>query len=141
MILPIFLYCSNIKIAISDSHKSKLEKLLQNRATKIMNGHNGKISLLFIDLIRNKLCATEVFKCLNGLALRLLENNFKRLGHQTDTRGNKLNHVVPRIRTETAREAFSYQGVEIYNRLPPELKNENSLVRFKKGCNNFDFTF
>ena len=140
MILPLFLYCSNINIGISDSHKSKLEKL-QNRATKIINGHNGKISLPSINHVRNKRCAIEVFKCLNGLAPRIFEKHFKRLDHQKDTRGNKSNLVVPRIRTEAARKAFSYQGVKIYNRLPPEVKNENSFVRFKKGCNDFDFSF
>ena len=127
-------------IGISDSHKSKLEKL-QNRATKIINGHNGKISLPSINHVRNKRCAIEVFKCLNGLAPRIFEKHFKRLDHQKDTRGNRSNLVVPRIRTEAARKAFSYQGVKIYNRLPPELKNENSFVRFKKGCNDFDFSF
>ena len=140
MILPIFLYCSNISIGISDSHKSKLEKL-QNRATRIINGHNGKISLPPINHVRNKRYAIEVFKCLNGLAPRMLEKHFKRLDHQKDTRGNKSNLVVPRIKTETARKAFSYQGVKIYNRLPAELRNENSIVRFKKKCNDFDFNF
>ena len=41
---------------------------------------------------------SKVFKCLNGLAPRMLE---KRLNNQKDTRGNKSNLVVPRIRTET----------------------------------------
>ena len=122
------------------SHKSKLE-ILQNRASKIINGHNGEISLPSIDFLQNQRCAIEVFKCLNGLAPRKLDNHFKRLDHQKDTRGNKLNLVVSRIRTETARQAFSYQGVEIYNRLPPELTSENSFARFKKGCNDFDFSF
>ena len=71
----------------------------------------------------------------------MLEKHFKRLDHGKDTRGNKSNLVVPPIRTETARKALSYQGVKIYNRLPPELKNENSVVRFKKRCNDFDFNF
>ena len=140
MILPIFLYCSNINIGISDSHTSKLEKF-QNRVTKIMNGHNGKTSLPSIYHVRNKRCAIEVLKCLNGLAPRMLEKHFKRLDHQKDTRGNKSNLVVPRIRTETTRKAISYQSVKIYNRLPPELKNENSIVKFKKKCNDFNFDF
>ena len=140
MILPIFLYCSNISIGISGSHKSKLEKL-QNRATRIINGHNGKISLPSINHVRNKRYAIDVFKSLNGLAPRMLEKTFKRLHYQKDTRGNKSNLVVPRIRTETARKAFSYQGVKIYNRFPPELKDENLIVRFKKRCNDFDFNF
>ena len=140
MILPIFLYCSNINIGISDSQKSNLEKL-QNRATKIINGHNGEISFPSIDLLRNKRCAIEVFKCLHGLAPWMLEKHFIRLDHQKDTRGNKSNLIVPHIRTEMARKTFSYQGVKIYNRLPPELKHENSFMRFKKGCNDFDFSF
>ena len=126
-ILPIFLYCSNISIGISDSYKSKLEKL-QNRAPRIIKGHNGEISLLSINHVRNKRCAIEFFKCLNGLAPRMLEKHFKRLDHRKDTRGNKSNLVVPRIRTETARKAFSYQGVKIYNRLPPGLKMRTQLL-------------
>ena len=84
MILPIFLYCSKISIGISDSHKSKLDKF-QNQATRIINGHNGKISLPSINHVRNKRCAVDVFKCLNVLAPRMLEKHFKRLDHQKDT--------------------------------------------------------
>ena len=69
------------------------------------------------------------------------EKHFKRLDHQKDTRGNKSNLVVLRIRTENARKAFSYQGVKIYSRLPHELKNEKSIVRFEKRCDDFDFNF
>ena len=114
MILPIFLYCSNINIGILDSLKSKLEKL-QNRVMKIINGHKGKISLPSRNLVRNKRCALEVFKCLNGPAPRMLEKHLKRLDHQKDTRGKKSNLVFPCIRRETARKAFSYQSVKIDN--------------------------
>ena len=144
MLLP----CTKLRPMVR-TFQSWAEKSLTNLSSKcfkiehqkIINGHNGEISLPSIDFLQNQRCAIEVFKCLNGLASRKLDNHFKRLDHQKDTRGNKLNFVVPRIRTETARQAFSYQGVEIYNRLPPELKSKNSFARFKKGCNDFDFSF
>ena len=72
----------------------------------------------------------------------MLEKHFKRLGHQKEGLGLGLsNLVVPRKGTETARKAFSCQVVKSYNRFPPELKNENLVVRSKKRCNDFDFNF
>ena len=74
MISPIFSYYGNISIGISDSHKSKLEKL-HNQVTRIINGRNGKISLPSINKVRNKQCTIEVFKCLNGLEPIMLQTN------------------------------------------------------------------
>ena len=51
-----------------------------------------------INHVRNKRCAIEVFKCLNGLAPKVFENHCKRFNHEKETRGNKSSLVVPRIR-------------------------------------------
>ena len=43
--------------------------------------------------------------------------------------------------TETAQKAFRYQVIKTYNRLSSEMETENSIARFKKRCNDFDFDF
>jgi hypothetical protein len=48
--------------------------------------------------------------------------------------------VRPKIRTETGKKTFAYQGAIILNKLPSDLKRESSLLRFKSSwkCFNFD---
>ena len=130
MILPILLYCSNMKISIPDSQKLKIEKV-QHRALKIINGRHGRITFPAIKAIKDKRCAIEVFKCVHGLAPNLFENYFCKQNHTKGTRGNNVNLVVPPIRTEAARKTFFYQGTQIYNKLPTTLKTETSILRFK----------
>ena len=130
MILPIFLYCSNINISISDSQNSEIEQL-QHHALKIINGRHDRIALPAIKAIEDKRCAIEVFKCLHGLAPNLFENYFCKQNHKKGTRGNNTNLVVPPIRTEAARKTLFHQGTQIYNKLPTTLKRETSILRFK----------
>ena len=130
MILPIFLYCSNINISIPDSQNSKIEKL-QHHALKIINGWHGRITFPAIKAIKDKCCAIEVFECVHGLTPNLFENYFCKQNHTKGTRGNNVNFVVSPTRTEAARKTFYYQGTLISNKLPTTLKTETSILRFK----------
>ena len=68
MILPVMPYCSNVFLGIIQSKKQRLETL-QDRVTRIIDGNRkSEDKLPRINHIRNRLCALEVFKCLNGLA-------------------------------------------------------------------------
>ena len=130
MILPIFLYCSNNSISIPDSQSSKIEKL-QHRALKIINGRHCRSTFPAVKAIKDKRCAIEVFKCVNGLAPNLFANYFCIQNHTKGNRGNNANLVVPPIITEAARKTFYYQGTQIYNKLPTKLKTDTSILRFK----------
>ena len=95
----------------------RIEKV-QHRALKIINGRHGTITFPAIKSAKDKRCAIEVFKCLNGLAPNLFENYFCKKNHKKGTRGNNARLVVvvvPPIRTEAARKTFYYQGTQIYN--------------------------
>jgi len=126
MILPIFLYCSNLTISIPDSQNSNIEKL-QHHALKIINGRHGRITYPAIKAIKDKRCAIEVFKCLNRLAPNLFENYFCKQHHTKGTRGNIASLVVPPIRTEAARKTFYYRGTQIYKQLPKTLKQKQQF--------------
>ena len=83
----------------------------------------------------------EVFKCLNGIAPVAFKVYFTRVSHSKCTRGNNKNIVMPMIRTEAEKKTFAYQGAVIFNKLPSDLKTEQSLLKCMCNCNycNFDF--
>ena len=123
MILPVLLYCNNIVIAAPRTYKIPIENI-QSRAIKIINNQTNITRLPSVNHNRNKRCAIEVFKCLNGLAHRRFNGYFTKLSHSKETRGNNLNLVLPKVRTEAGRKTFAFQGTLIYNKLPTDLKEE-----------------
>ena len=52
-----------------------------------------------------------------------------------------MNVALPKIRTESGKKTFAYQGAILFNKLPSDLKTEKSLLRFKSGCKVFNFDF
>ena len=86
MILPVKLYCGNAFISIADSRKQKFENI-QMRALRIVNGQSNSVQLPTVQQIRNKNCAVDVFKCLNGLGAIGLQGLFhKNMSHKEYSR-------------------------------------------------------
>ena len=73
MVLPVMLYCNNVLLNLSDSHKQKFEDI-QNRAKKIVTGSNSPLNWPSVNDIRNRRCIHEVFKCLHNIAPAALHN-------------------------------------------------------------------
>ena len=140
MILPVMLYCSNIFIDLPNCHKLKFEDI-QNRAMQIVYGSINSSEWSSINEIRNRNCVHEVFKCLHGLAPMPLQKSFTRVSHSQNTRGNNVNLSLPKVKTEAGRKRFAYQGTIIFNKLPNDLKTEQSLLRFKNTCKSINLDF
>ena len=135
------LYCCNIFVGMAHSKKHKFESF-QDRALRIINGNiTSDVKLSRINHIRNRLCAQEVFKCLNGIAPKAFENYFTRNSHNINTRKNNKSVVLPKVRTETGRKTFAFQGAKIFNNLPDDLQTEISLLKFKASSKNTNFDF
>ena len=139
MILPQMLYCSNIMLGMSNTHKSQFKRI-RNRVLAIINGNSQRVKLPTVNHARNKKCLVEVFKC-HGLVPRLFEEYFKKIQHQKETRGNNINLLLPKVRTEAGRKSFLFQGSKIYNKLPDALKGEKSVMAFKRQCDQIDCDF
>ena len=80
-----------------------------------------------------------VYKSLNGLAPDYLSEMYvdrSRITNYTlrDTSG-KL--AVPQPRTNYLKNSFSYSGVVLWNSLPNELRQVNTLRTFKSDCTSF----
>ena len=140
MVLPVMLYCNNVLLNLSDSHKQKFEDI-QNRAKKIVTGSNSPLNWPSANDIRNRRCIHEVFKCLHNIAPAAIHNCFTRLSHSKNTRGNNTNLTLPKVKTECGRKLFSYQGALIFNKLPDDVKMEHSLLLFKKKTTSISLDF
>ena len=141
MILPVMLYCSNVFVGMTQSKKQRFETF-QDRAMRIINGNRkSDVKLPRINHLRNRLCALEVFKCLNGIVPKAFENYFTRNSHKMNTRNNNKSVVIPKVRTETGRKTFSFQGAKVFNNLPNNLQTETSLLRFKASSKDTNLDF
>ena len=121
--------------------KKDLFENIQKRALKVINGNKHSVKLAKVNCVRNKMCALEVFKSLNGVSPDAFQNYFTRVNHSQRTRANTKNVVVPKVRSETGKKAFSFQGAKIFNKLTDEMKSETSILRFKTFCKHFNFDF
>ena len=142
MILLVMLYCSNIFIDLPNCHKLKFEDI-QNRAMQIVYGSINSSEWPSINEIRNRNCVHEVFKCLPWTCTNAPSEEFHKSfnSHSQNTRGNNVNLSLPKVKTEAGRKRFAYQGTIIFNKLPNDLKTEQSLLRFKYTCKSINLDF
>ena len=108
------------------------------RALKIVNGQSNTVQLPAVQQIRNRNCAVDVFKCLNGLAPPVYNDYFTRTCHKKNTRSNNKNLVLPRVRSESGRKTFAFYGAKIFNSLPNDMKTVTSILHYKTKLNLID---
>ena len=149
LVQPHFDYCSVVWGNCNKSLSIKLQKL-QNRAARILtsSSYDANADDLFVKLGWQKLnlqrdlkTATMVYKSLNGLAPDYLKSMFtNRSAISTYSLRNcegKL--AVPLPRTNFLKNSFSYNGALLWNSLPINLRQAQSLASFKTGCRGFLF--
>ena len=83
---------------------------------------------------RAKTKAKQMYKVLNGLAPNCLTDLFSSKKTITDynLRGSSTSLQLPLPKTENLKKSFSYNGARLWNSLPKELRDCNSLSLFKK---------
>ena len=149
LVQPHFDYCSVVWGNCNKSLSIKLQKL-QNRAARILtsSSYDANADDLFVKLGWQKLnlqrdlkTATMVYKSLNGLAPDYLKSMFtNRSATSTYSLRNcegKL--ALPLPRTNFLKNSFSYNGAVLWNSLPINLRQAQSLASFKTGCRGFLF--
>ena len=85
-----------------------------------------------IEKTRKTRVAIDVFKSPHTLLPTGLNNYFKIHHHKINTRGNGSYVFLPKMRTETGKKSFAYQGACMYNRLEKFISEETSILLFKK---------
>ena len=94
-----------------------------------------------VSSVRSKMGVLEVFKILNILSPHAFHNYFTKVNHNHSTRANTKNVFLPKVRAESGRKAFSFQGATLFNKITDEMKSQVSILRFNSLCSNFNFDF
>ena len=84
---------------------------------------------------RAKSKAKTMYKVLNNLAPSSLAELFeqKRNITQYDLRGSSTSLQLPQPKTEKLKKSFSYDGARVWNSLPADVRNSDTLTIFKNG--------
>lgn len=77
-----------------------------------------------------------MFRCLHGLASEHLYSNFTWRDSDCDLRYSENELNLPLTRTNYRRKSFSSNGATLWNSLPCDLKNTESLGVFKRKIND-----
>ena len=83
-----------------------------------------------------------MYKVLNDLAPNALVNLFVRKSDITDykLRGSTTSLQIPFPRTGNLKKKFSYDGAKLWNSLPPDLCDSDSLLIFRNEITAHNFT-
>ena len=145
LIQPHFNYCSEVWGHCNKTLSDRLQKL-QNRSARILTFSNYDASAhpLFeqlnwrsLETQRKIQEATMVYKSIHGLAPDYLGSLFTRNESNYFLRNSENKLSVPLPRTNFLKNSFSYQGAVLWNSLPPELRQTDSLKTFQNGCRDF----
>ena len=71
---------------------------------------------------------TFVFKCLHNNAPDLFKEYFVKTSHNYSTRCNGLDILVPKVSTESAKKGCYFFGAQVFNNLPSNMKEAESLL-------------
>ena len=71
------------------------------------------------------------FKCLKGSPPVFFKDYFKVFKTIYSTRGSGNNLLLPKVKTETARKSFDFNGSKLFNSIASEVKDSKSVVIFK----------
>ena len=143
---PYFDYCCVVWGNCNKSLATKLQKL-QNRATRILTftPYDASVDNLFTSLAWKKLeaqrkiqIASMVYKSLNGVAPQYLHSLFSYRNEVSSysLRDSEGKLAIPLSRTYYVKNSFSYRGSALWNNLPIELRQAQTLSAFKHGCSD-----
>ena len=137
MILPIMTYCPFVTFGTIPQNLSTRIEQIESRACRIIGGNTQVPSSISV---QKKRIATYVRKCIENDVCENFENYFEI--HQTNfnTRNNNAMVKIPKVKLESARKSFSFQGAVIYNGLPKEIRTERDFTKFKSMLKSIDIT-
>ena len=136
MINPILFYCYPALIALSDTNCNKLQKL-KDRATKVITTELIELNIPSLKTLREQRVAIDVFKSLNNIGPQLENLTFQRIAHGKNTRGNGSQLLLPKVKTKAGRKTSLFNGTKIYNSLNKNLRDEKSVILFKRKIKEF----
>lgn len=150
IIVPHFEYCATIQTGMSEIQLTKLQ-VVQNRAMRVILrcDRHTKIdrmlqALQFMSIrqrLRYNVCIF-IFKIIKGMLSEYIRNRLETVGDANERQSRQSeNIVIPYRNTRSAQKSLFYEGVNMYNALPRDIKRCERLVTFKRMLKNYIISF
>ena len=130
-IIPLITYCSLINYNFG---RSRLESMatFEQRARAIVGTNN----LTSIDAASKKKTCATVKKCLDG-DFPFFLNYFHFITHNYSTRNNNKLLRLPKVKLESSKKSFFYNGAKVFNSLPNDIRSLEEKDEFLKVLGKF----
>ena len=140
LVMPLFDYCDIVYGSCGETQLSKLQRL-QNFAGKVIlkvpydtPSEHVRSQLNWLS-VKKRIYFHEsvmMFKCLNGLSPDYLCRKFNHVNHAYTTRQiTKHNIQIQKCKLSCGQRTFEYRGSSIWNKIPSDIRNSQSLNVFK----------
>lgn len=143
IISPHIDYCSSLLFLSSETQLKRLQKI-QNKIMRVIIGcsrYTPILSMLetlkWLSVKQRIFYNTMIFiyKIYTGLLPEYLACHLSIISdhHNYNTR-NKSNFTIPFYTKKFSQNSLFYKGVQMYNKLPKQVKNSTTLQIFKREC-------
>ena len=147
---PYFDYCCLVWDGIGTTLAARLQKL-QNRAARVITSATylkrskvirSELGWQTLQERRNKFKAVMMYKTLNGMAPKYMEDMFSQhTGNLTYNLHASCKIVaLPQPKTDYYRNSFAFTGAKLWNSLPNDLKEVNSIEAFTRKLSQVDLS-
>ena len=134
-ILPLLDYCDITWSSTGKTACARLDKL-QERTSKLILPQSREplkhLKWLPLAKRRDMHSTTMTFRCMSGKVPVSFKQHFKSNSCPYELRKKINNLMIPRVKTEIARESFYYSGAKLYNNLPNKIKTSLSMSALKE---------
>ena len=141
IVRPYFDYCSEVWDVFGAAQSKRLQKL-QNRAARIILNvsndveHNIALHALGwepLQMERKKDKAKIMYKLLNKMGPKSLTNLFSYKSEKTNYHLRDISSglCLPKPRTNNMKNSFMYDGAQLWNSIPKEIRESKSLSSFQ----------
>ena len=141
IVRPYFDYCSEVWDVFGAAQSKRLQKL-QNRAARIILNvsndveHNIALHALGwepLQMERKKAKAKIMYKLLNKMGPKSLTNLFSYKSEKTNYHLRDISSglCLPKPRTNNMKNSFMYDGAQLWNSIPKEIRESKSLSSFR----------
>ena len=134
MIVPLLTYSSIVTFNLNATQTARVQNL-QDRATRtIKSGESAHLKVPdLMNLAKFQTCLL-VKQCMDmNTCSNFSTDYFERLQHEKNTRNNGFSLKISKIRLESTKSAFYYNGAIQFNKLPFDVRATDSFMQFKRA--------
>ena len=133
MLIPLFTYCSIISSMYTETLNQRINNFKRRAHEVIFNRKSNFPNNTSIRSIQRKRLSTQVFNCVYGNVCNNYNNYFTIMSNKTRNCNNLLR--LPKIRLETTKKSFYFNGAKVFNELPKEVRSASTITEFVKLYN------